>query len=158
MLIDCSDSNLELEVAVTLIFLWSEDLGSPVRPVLGSLLQRGVQLGPRTELVHLVSALTARARLGGVPVQVLLDLAQLTVELAEDLVSPALVVFLDPNNFLVGRGLVRPRLGRSFSLYLGVEVTLEPGPPLITAGDHAGQHVPRVTAQLARAQSGQFQG
>ena len=38
MLTDCSDSNLELEVAVTLVFLWSEDLGPPVRPVLGSLL------------------------------------------------------------------------------------------------------------------------
>ena len=53
---------------------------------------------------------------------------------------------------LIHRGL-RPGLGLSLSLYLGVEVALQPRPPLITAGDHAGQHVPRVTAQLARAQS-----
>ena len=31
-------ANLELEVAVTVIFLRAEDLGSPLRPVLGSLL------------------------------------------------------------------------------------------------------------------------
>ena len=38
MLIDNAMANLELEVAVTLIFLLAEDLGSPVCPVLGSLL------------------------------------------------------------------------------------------------------------------------